>query len=436
MKKFFLIIFICIASLGAALSQKNPVYCGFDYFIRMKKTHDQEWYRAYQSALTDWKQKRTDRGGGEGVYFVPVVFHIVYNSNEQNVPDSVVHSQMEVINEDYRRLNEDAALTREEFLPVAADCMIEFELADFDPDGNPTTGIIHHFTERTGFNLDFFAQENTLDEVKYDVTGGADGWDPEHYLNIWVCNIEVSFFGQIFGLSYPPSGLDNWPGGSSAPNPGDDGVIVHYTTVGRNNPQASADGTDDNNKGRTLTHEIGHYLGLRHTWGDELFADPCSEDDGMTDTPLCGMGDQYACDYEANSCSEGGGDLPDQLENYMDYTQDVCYNMFTQEQMSLMRFVLENQRLELLSGSALQTTEQDLIRFSIYPNPTADILVLNLAIDHQKCSYQIHNSLGQLVLSGIALSGELNLSTLASDVYTIRITNGSAVSTARFVKIQ
>jgi hypothetical protein len=436
MKSIYILIVFSLFTAGSILAQQNAVYCGFDYFIRMKKTHDQEWYRAYKAALTDWQDKRSDRSGGDEVYVVPVVFHIIHNTEEQNIPDSVVHSQMEVLNEDYRRLNEDASLTRTEFLPVAADCMIEFELADFDPDGNPTTGIIHYETDRAGFELDFFSQVNTLDEVKYASTGGADAWDPDHYLNIWVCNIEASFIGQIFGLSYPPSGLDNWPDGSSAPNPGDDGVIVHYTTVGRNNPQASADGTDQNNKGRTLTHEVGHYFGLRHTWGDELFADPCSEDDGMSDTPLCGMGDQYACDFEANSCDEGGDDLPDQLENYMDYTQDECYNMFSQEQMSLMRFVLENQRLELLEGNALQTEESDLIRFSIYPNPAKDAIVLNLGNDHNLWDYQIHNSLGQLALSGSAQSGSLNISVLSPDVYTLRISNGSAFSTARFVKIQ
>ena len=435
MKKIVLLSFSFLTLVATSVAQQQPVYCGFDYFIRMKKTHDDAWYRAYKQGLTDWQQQRGERGGGDEVYVVPVVFHIVFNTDDQNVPDSVVLSQMEVLNEDYRRLNEDAALTRNEFLPVAADCMIEFRLADFDPDGNPTNGIIHHETDRTGFELDFFAAENTLDEVKYQATGGADAWDPEHYLNIWVCNIEESFFGQIFGLSYPPSGLDNWPAGSEAPNPGDDGVIVHYTTVGRNNPEANADGTDQNNMGRTLTHEVGHYLGLRHTWGDELFADPCSEDDGMFDTPLCGMGDQYACDYEANTCDEGNGDLPDQLENYMDYTRDVCYNMFTLEQMSLMRFVLENQRQDLLSGNALNTSGLPDFRFGFYPNPACLSLTITLPEQTRSCQFEICNSLGQRMMAGITEGGRMDISSLSPDVYILRLSHGHEVSAVRFIKL-
>src|SRR6185436_13006396 len=104
-------------------------------------------------------------------------------------------------------------------------------------------------------------------------------------------------------------------------------------TAGRNNPHADDDGTEFNNMGRTLTHEMGHYLGLRHIWGDELFEDNCSLDDGIDDTPNCGSGDQYSCDYEANTCESSlPDDMPDMLENYMDYTKDHCYNMFTQDQ--------------------------------------------------------------------------------------------------------
>lgn len=376
MRKILFIAFLISTSTVFPQTKQQPLYCGFDYFIQKQRQHNAEYITAYEDVLRNWKADAKPKSGGGGVYTIPVVFHIVYHDDEQNIADSVVHSQMEVLNEDYRRMNADAVNTRDIFLPFAADCEIEFELASVDPDGNSTTGITHNYTDETGFSLDIFSAENTLDYVKHSETGGVDAWDTEHYLNVWVCNIEASLFGQIFGLSYPPAGLDNWPAGSNAPTPDDAGVVVHYTTVGRNNPFADEDGTDDNNLGRTCTHEVGHYLGLRHTWGDELFFDECSEDDGMDDTPLCGLGDQYQCNYDANTCNEGVDDLPDQLENYMDYTTDECYNMFTQDQKSLMRYVIEELRPGLLEGVGLQELQRTEAQFLLTPNPTTGNVLL------------------------------------------------------------
>ncbi len=387
----FSVLSACLLSAGLNAQHR----CGLDHYVQHQREHNPAYFEAYRRVLASWKAAGTERGGG-GVYVLPVVFHVVYHEDDQNVPDSVIYSQLEVLNEDYRRLNADAVNTRDAFLPVAADCEIEFQLAQTDPDGNPTTGITHTYTEQTGFSLDLFGTTNTLDAVKDSEQGGVDAWDTDHYINIWVCNIEPTFFGQIFGLAYPPAGLDNWPAGSSAPSPELEGVIVHYTTVGRNNPFAGADDVNDNDMGRTCTHELGHYLGLRHTWGDELFFDVCSEDDGIGDTPLCGSGDQYACDYTANSCDEGTGDLPDQLENYMDYTRDECYNMFTQEQKSLMRYVIEMLRPTLLEGVGLKEPCYD-GSISVRPNPASDWITCNFGKSPMRHSVLIYDMSGKCV---------------------------------------
>lgn len=398
----------------------------------MQKLHNPEYIRRQSSTFEESKNKGETRGGG--VYTLPVVFHVLYNSENQNIPDSVVLSQLEVLNEDYRRLNEDAINTREIFQPIAADMDIEFALATVDPDGNQTNGIIHTYTERENFEVDIFSQTMTLDEVKHTADGGEDAWDPLHYINIWVCNITVNFPAQIFGYSYPPAGLANWPAGSEAPDPSNEGIVIHYTTVGRNNPYADEDNTSDNNLGRALTHEMGHYLGLRHTWGDEFFTDICSEEDGIDDTPICGSGDQYVCDYEANTCDDGTlNDQPDMLENFMDYTKDECYNMFTEGQKSLMRYVIEEIRYQLLENVALveKTGIKELSR--AWPNPAKNKISFQLPGKTGIYQYEIRTILGELIAQGQSNVNCIDVSNFQSGIYMLSITQEKSQSIIRFM---
>jgi hypothetical protein len=418
-KNILFLLLLCFICQQNANAQYSPVYCGYEHFIKLKKEHNPEYCAGYNELLRTWKSESAMRGGG--VLTLPVVFHVVYNEENQNLADSVILSQLEVINEDYRRMNADAANTRDIFLPIAADCGIQFVLATTDPEGNPTTGITHTLTDRTEFELDFFAAENTLDEVKHAETGGVDAWDPVHYINIWVCNIGSSFLGQIFGLAYPPEGLSNWPAGSSAPDVSNEGIVLHYPIVGRNNPLAGDDGVAENNLGRTLTHEMGHYLGLRHIWGDEIFGNTCSEDDGIDDTPLCGSGDQFQCDYDANTCNEGDtDDLPDMIENYMDYTFDACYNMFTEDQASLMWYVVEELRSGLLENPTLSVNSQSPPGVTLWPNPVSDHL--NISYNNEiNATYRICSDFGQILQEGTISEKRINIQNLNSGHYIISI---------------
>lgn len=422
----------CSVVLGAQTAER-PVFCGFDYFIQMKKQHEPAYYEAYNDLFR--QSKGTLSGNRDGVLIVPVVFHIVHNTSAQNLADSVIHSQMQVLNEDYRRWNADAINTRDVFLPVAADIEIQFQLAAIDPQGNPTTGITRTQTTRAGFSMNFFSQTNTLDEVKSVSTGGANAWDPSKYLNIWICRIEPSFLGQVFGMAYPPDELSNWPAGSHAPTNNVDGVIVHYTTVGRNNPEAGADNTNENDLGRTLTHEVGHYFGLRHIWGDELFGNLCAEDDGIEDTPRSGGADQYACNHNANTCGAGeAGDLPDMIENYMDYTKEHCYNLFTEGQKEHMRYVLQEKRSGLLTGEVLsiKNKERQILDLSLWPNPAKQMINVRTDINN-RATYSVINLLGETIVTGNLQRTSIDISQLSAGMYILSVTSGSLSGTQRFV---
>ena len=366
-------LFIIILMPLIGISQ---IFCGYDNVMNTKK-NNLSFIQNYNN-LYDYANSRI--ASNVETYHIPVVFHIVYNADQENIPDSVIISQIDVLNEDYRRLNENSSDTREEFLEFAGDPNIEFFLANVDPNGNPTSGIIRQYTDREEFLMfeDIFSNEITLDEVKLSSMGGSDAWDTDKYLNIWVCNIGVLEIiglelGQVFGYAYPPVNVDEalmslenmetipeWPTDMLTNDENLQGVVLHYTAVGRNNPAANDDGMIENNLGRAAVHEIGHYLGLRHIWGDALafFGDDgCSLDDGIADTPNANDQAGYVCDFNKNTCTgddfgSSGEDLPDMVENYMDYSPDACLNIFTNGQINIMRNILEISRPGLINENA------------------------------------------------------------------------------------
>ncbi len=243
---------------------------------------------------------------------IPVVVHVVYKTNAQNISDAQVQSQIDVLNEDFRRMNADANNQWSQ----AADTNIEFCLASVDPNGNPTDGINRVSTTKKSFRSN--------DDVKKSSRGGADPWDTGSYLNMWVCNLGNSLLGYA-----------QFPGG----NPSTDGVVMLYTAFGRvGNVGAPYD------LGRTTTHEVGHWLNLRHIWGDG----GCSVDDFVSDTPASD-GANYGCATGHVSCG-----TTDMVENYMDYSNDACMNLFTAGQSARMNAIFSSDplRASLLSSTA------------------------------------------------------------------------------------
>ena len=250
------------------------------------------------------------RSARTGVCVIPVVVHVVHKTAAQNISDAQINSQIQVLNRDFRKTNTDIGTVPAAFQPLAADAQIEFALATTDPDGNPTNGIVRVATTANNFTDD--------DKVKSASTGGSDAWPADRYLNIWVCQLT------------PWLGYAQFPGGSAAT----DGVVVLHSAFGTS---GTANAPFD--LGRTTTHEVGHWLNLRHIWGNVI---GCTGNDLVADTPVQ-SGPNFGCPtFPSVTCNNGpNGDM---FMNYMDYTDDACMVMFSAGQVARMDACLDGDR--------------------------------------------------------------------------------------------
>lgn len=368
-----LILSIAMIITGASYGQ-NIIRCASHEAVNYMSQNDPTFMERYTQQFNEAKQRGANTAIAKAEYTIPVVVHIVYSNNEQNLPDSVIRNQIDVLNEDYTRHNEDRVNLRDTFATIAGNPSIRFILASKDPDGNPTTGItrtettINPFTDLMGF---LTGDMSSLERIKSTDDGGIDPWDPTRYLNIWVANMNISLGASemtaLLGYATPPAGLPHWPANSVAGMK--DGVVINYNVFGRNNPNSL---TENGYvvKGRTVTHEVGHYLGLRHIWGD---SQNCNEGDGVDDTPNATDQSESDCNLSKNTCVDDIldlSDLPDMVENYMDYSAETCQNTFTKGQVEIMKGVLDGPRFDLVNDNdAVTVNSIETIVSSIYPNP-------------------------------------------------------------------
>ncbi len=308
MRKLHFLFAILLISFTVATAQRN---CGSMDVLQKQLLENPSMLRnmeEIEKQVNDYIRNHSN-GGGRAVITIPTVFHIVYNSSvpAQNISDAQVQSQMTVLNNDFRALNSDAGLLAGTvFAGMAADCEINFCLATQDPNGVATTGITRKSSTVTSWG--------TNDNVKKSSAGGVDPWNRNNYLNIWVCNIG----GGILGYA-------QFPGGSAAT----DGVVCDYRYTG-----TIGTATAPFDKGRTATHEVGHWLNLRHIWGDAT----CGND-LVSDTPVHNTSNGGCPSYpHLSTCT---GTPIEMTMNYMDYTNDVCMYMFSPGQKTRIRAIVD-----------------------------------------------------------------------------------------------
>ncbi|MFI5135238.1 MAG: T9SS type A sorting domain-containing protein [Chitinophagales bacterium] len=314
---FFLLVHISVA-------QQTINRCGsmeVDQRLRLEDPNYAQNREAIEQFTQQWEVNHPE--GLRTIVTVPVVVHVVYNTTAQNISDAQVQAQIDELNEDYARINSDTGSTRSFFKSVAANTGIQFCLAQQDPSGNATNGIVHVSTTKTSFSSN--------DNVKHTSKGGDDAWNSSNYLNLWVCNLGSGLLGYA-----------QFPGGNAAT----DGVVVLYSSVG----SIAQPGTEPAyDLGRTATHEIGHWLNCYHIWGDDGTA--CTGSDFCADTPNQG-GNTFGCPLPTIHISCSNGPNGDQYENYMDYTDDACMDMFTADQSARMQalFAVGGARVSILTS--------------------------------------------------------------------------------------
>jgi hypothetical protein len=288
---------------------------------KIRQTDEQFEQWLHQHAINHLRQQQARQQSGP--YRIPVVVHVIHNGEPEgtgtNIPEAQILSQIEVINNDFRRLNADATNTPPEFATVAGSLDIEFVLALRDPFGLPTSGIVRVNGGRTSWTV---AQENEFKALSY--------WPSDQYLNIWVLNLSGGFIGYAqFPVSTLP-GLEDYLDGTAET----DGVVVDYQAFGSID-YGSFDLDPRFNKGRTLTHELGHFFGLRHIWGDQICGTDYVDDTPQQRTETLGCPTHPT----TSTCVTT---LNKMFQNYLDYTNDECMNLFTQGQVQRMQLILDN----------------------------------------------------------------------------------------------
>tara|TARA_B110000116_G_scaffold30429_1_gene22798 strand:- start:5814 stop:6932 length:1119 start_codon:yes stop_codon:yes gene_type:complete len=323
--KNYLIILSLLLSFNC-ISQER---CSTDKYVKIldKKYPQYKENRNKVNKQTNYWIENKYNSNEKTIITIPVVVHVVWNTIQENISNQQIFSQINVLNADFRRTNIDAIMTPSVWTSIAADTEIEFCLATIDPNGAFTSGITRTQTSQTSFSMQ-------SDAVKSTSTGGIDPWDQDDYLNIWVCNLSAG----ILGYATPPSSFNN----------PDDGVVIGYNYFGTlGTVQAPY------HKGRTSTHEIGHWLNLDHLWGS---GGNCG-DDNVNDTPTQ---EEFNLDcpafpHNANSCgtSNSNGDM---FMNYMDYTNDFCMNLFTLGQKVRIIAAINQYRPNLLGNNLCNNT--------------------------------------------------------------------------------
>jgi hypothetical protein len=423
MKGLLWVLFFCNVTFAVDAQRLCGTVEYTQQMIKANPSLQNSYNKIQQQVLNRPASSTANDTSSNQIITIPVVIHLLYNTPDQNISDAQILSQITVLNQDYRRQNADTSLTPDVFKAVAGDAKINFCLAQVDPQGRRTTGIIRKSTTTQLFIPD--------DAMKYSLQGGDDAWDCTKYLNIWVCNLISSSLGY-----------GTMPGGPTDV----DGIVVGFDVFGT----VGDDLRSPFNKGRTATHEVGHWLGLRHTWGDANCGD-----DSIADTP-----EQESYNFgcpsfpHLSSCSpNANGDM---FMNFMDFTDDGCMNIFTIDQVKEMRslFAAGNIRNSFLTSfqcdsnlaeagplPVTSSPEDTLVTaqvVQIYPNPVHGQLTIesNAITKLTGQTLHIYNVLGEQVFeTQLSQSvNTINLTGFTNGIYILRLGEGNNIYTAKIIK--
>lgn len=391
MKKLINIVVILMITISLCYSQKAS--CGFNSIFVDKTKKD-----LIDKALIEVSNESTSILREESC--IPVVFHIVSYKKNGNISDQVILNQLELLNQDFNGENEDIKNVPDEFTSKLSKKGIRFCLATKVVDEKSLIGIIRKTTNIEEIGL----SEN----LYFDNLGGSNSWDSEYYLNVWIADTGE----YISGFGTYPDVIEDWK----------QGVVI--------NPQYFGEQTSSRyNKGRTLVHEIGHYLGLDHVNGDNSI---CENDDGVEDTPLQSVLYEGCPPYPQITCESS-----DMFMNYMNYVDDDCMVMFTEGQMNRMLGTLELYRPNLLSNNLCidYQLQHDELIFDVFPNPASEFIIVDFGNKfYNLSSIKVVSKLGQVIFQNDSIlhnTLEIDVSYLPEGVYFIII--GS--SSKKFVKI-
>ncbi|MBL7932558.1 MAG: zinc metalloprotease, partial [Bacteroidia bacterium] len=331
MKKILTIAFAACALYGQA-QNTNQRTCGTPVLPQQ--------YENWVQSLSLPKSNNPGKYGTsntQSIFNIPVIVHIIHNNETLNSVSATsggnlnaaqVQDQINILNKDFNGLNADTNLIPSAFKPVLGKFQINFCLAVVNPTGGilAEPGIDRINRVAKGWNALPYTQTYINSTVKPNSI-----WDPNKYLNMWVLDLGNGLLGYATFPSAGTSGLSGLTGAAGTST--SDGVVILNTAFGSIGTGSSG----SYNKGRTATHEIGHWLGLRHIWGDGTCAT-----DYCNDTPPAQQAN-YGCPshpYKLGTCT--GNTTGEMTMNFMDYTDDACMYMFTMDQKNRAQLILTN----------------------------------------------------------------------------------------------